>query len=146
MNGELAALREDVAPAWLEEPFSIEETAERFVRPVLRRTFVDLCRKPIRDYLERFDFKSDLVKAMYAVTDAFSGLYRHVGHAGYRNEFSCPQHVPITGLRQHVDGRGRRYGHRDSAVRRRCAAPWRGHRDQPRVSRTFSSGAASRAA
>ena len=39
------------------------------------RLFVDLCRKPIRDYLERFGFKSDLVKAMYAVTDGFSGLY-----------------------------------------------------------------------
>jgi phytoene dehydrogenase-like protein len=29
----------------------------------------------VRDYLERFDFQSDLVKAMYAVTDGFSGLF-----------------------------------------------------------------------
>jgi phytoene dehydrogenase-like protein len=75
LETELAALREDVAPAWLEEPRTIEETADRFVRPALRGTFVDLCRRSIGDYLERFDFKSDLVKAMYAVTDAFSGLF-----------------------------------------------------------------------
>lgn len=74
LEAEVAALRDDIAPAWLEEPLSIEETAERFVRPALRRTFVDLCRKPIRDYLDRFGFQSDLVKAMYAVTDGFSGL------------------------------------------------------------------------
>jgi phytoene dehydrogenase-like protein len=28
----------------------------------------------VGDYLERFDYKSDLLKAMYAVTDGFSGL------------------------------------------------------------------------
>ena len=75
MQTELAALREDIAPTWLQEPHTIEETAERFVRPALRTVFVDLCRGSIRDYLERFDFKSDLVKAMYAVTDACSGLF-----------------------------------------------------------------------
>jgi phytoene dehydrogenase-like protein len=75
LEAEIAALREDIAPTWLQEPLSIEETAERFVRPPLRAIFVDLCRKPIRHYLDRFDFKSDLVKAMYAVTDGFSGLY-----------------------------------------------------------------------
>jgi phytoene dehydrogenase-like protein len=75
MLTEIAAIRDDIAPTWLEEPFSIEETAERFVRPALRKIFVDLCRRPIRDYIERFDFQSDLVKAMYAVTDGFSGLY-----------------------------------------------------------------------
>ncbi|HZU81559.1 MAG TPA: NAD(P)/FAD-dependent oxidoreductase [Polyangiaceae bacterium] len=71
---EIAQLRDDVAPAWLEEPRSIEETAERHVRPALRAVFVDLCRKPIGDYLARFDFRSDLLRAMYAVTDGFSGL------------------------------------------------------------------------
>jgi phytoene dehydrogenase-like protein len=75
MQAELALLRDDLGPSWLEEPLSIEDTAARFVRPQLRRAFVDLCRKPVRDYLERFDFKSDLVKAMYAVTDGFSGLF-----------------------------------------------------------------------
>src|SRR5439155_15519482 len=74
LQGEIAQLREDVAPTWMEEPLSIEETAERYVRPALRRIFVDLCRKPVGQYLERFEFKSDLLKAMYAVTDGFSGL------------------------------------------------------------------------
>lgn len=74
MNRELAMLREDIAPTWLQEPESIEETAEHFVRPPLRGVFVDLCRKPIADYLGRFAFQSDLLRAMYAVTDAFSGL------------------------------------------------------------------------
>jgi len=78
LEAEIEALREDIAPTWLQEPLSIEETAEKFVRPSLRKVFIDLCRKPIRDYIERFGFKSDLLKAMYAVTDGFSGL-----NAGY---------------------------------------------------------------
>jgi phytoene dehydrogenase-like protein len=73
LEAEIAQIRQDVAPTWLEEPLSIEETAERNVRPALRRAFVDLCRKPIAEYLARFDFKSDLLRAMYAVTDGFSG-------------------------------------------------------------------------
>jgi phytoene dehydrogenase-like protein len=75
LQAELGALREDIAPTWLAQPFSIEETAERYVRPALRRAFIRLCRGSVGDYLERFGFKSDLVKAMYAVTDGFSGLY-----------------------------------------------------------------------
>jgi phytoene dehydrogenase-like protein len=75
MQAELAQLREDIAPTWLEEPRSIEETAERWVRAPLRQIFVDLCRKSVGEYLSRFDFRSDLVRAMYAVTDGFSGLY-----------------------------------------------------------------------
>jgi len=75
MQAEIAAMRDDVAPTWLEEPLSIEDTAARYVRAPLRQVFVDLCRKPVGQYLERFAWKSDLVKAMYAVTDGFSGLY-----------------------------------------------------------------------
>ena len=74
MQAELAQLREDVAPTWLEEPLSIEETAAKYVRAPLRQVFVDLCRKSVGDYLSRFEWKSDLVRAMYAVTDGFSGL------------------------------------------------------------------------
>ncbi len=75
LSTEIAQLRDDVAPTWLEEPLSIEATADKYVRANLRQTFIDLCRKPVGEYLSRFDFKSDLVKAMYAVTDGFSGLY-----------------------------------------------------------------------
>lgn len=78
MNDELARMRDDLAPAWLDEPLPIEETAERYIRPELRTHFINLCRGSARDYLERWGYRSDLLKAMYAVTDAFSGL-----HAGY---------------------------------------------------------------
>lgn len=75
LERELAALRDDVAPTWLEEPQSIEDTAERYVRPELREVFVRLCRGSIGEYLSRFEFETELLPAMYAVTDAFSGLY-----------------------------------------------------------------------
>jgi phytoene dehydrogenase-like protein len=74
LQTELGKLRDDLAPAWLAEPLSLEDTAERYVRPDLRGTFVDLCRGSVGDYLDRFGFESDLVKAMYAVTDGLSGL------------------------------------------------------------------------
>jgi phytoene dehydrogenase-like protein len=74
LQDEIAKLREDAAPSWMREPLSIEETAERYVRVELRQVFVDLCRKPVSHYLARFDFRSDLLRAMYATTDGFSGL------------------------------------------------------------------------
>ncbi|RYZ17459.1 MAG: NAD(P)/FAD-dependent oxidoreductase, partial [Myxococcaceae bacterium] len=74
LQTEIGQIRDDIAPTWLSEPLSIEETAERHVRTTLRKTFVSLCRGTVGAYLDRFGFKSDLVKAMYAVTDGFSGL------------------------------------------------------------------------
>jgi phytoene dehydrogenase-like protein len=74
LQTEIGQIREDIAPTWLAEPLSIEETAERHVRPALRQAFIDLCRGSVGAYLDRFGFKSDLVKAMYAVTDGCSGL------------------------------------------------------------------------
>lgn len=75
LQHELTQIREDIAPTWLEEPLSVEATAEKYVRSPLRSIFIDLCRKSVGDYLNRFDFKSDLIKAMYAATDGFSGVY-----------------------------------------------------------------------
>jgi phytoene dehydrogenase-like protein len=75
LSKELAALRDDIAPSWLEEPLSIEQSAERYVRPELRQVFIDLCRGSVGDYLDRFEFQSPLLRAMYAVTDGFSGLF-----------------------------------------------------------------------
>ncbi len=74
LQAELAALREDLAPAWLAEPLGVEETADRYVRPALRQIFVDLVRGSVADYLARFDFRSELLVSMYAVTDGLSGL------------------------------------------------------------------------
>ena len=75
LQNELSMLREDIAPTWLQTPVSIEETAERYVRPALRDAFVALCRGSVGAYLQRFGFQSELLEAMYAVTDGFTGLY-----------------------------------------------------------------------
>jgi len=71
---EIGQIRDDLAPSWLEEPLSLEGTAERYIRPALRRTFVDLVTRPVEEYLAKFGFASEVLLAMYAVTDGFSGL------------------------------------------------------------------------
>ncbi|WP_030436062.1 phytoene desaturase family protein [Actinoplanes subtropicus] len=71
---EIAALRADLAPAWLEEPAGVEAIADRHIRPQLQSTFIDLVRGSVADYLARFGFKSELLMSMYAVTDGLSGL------------------------------------------------------------------------
>src|SRR5947209_3925413 len=74
LQAELDMLRADLAPAWLAPPMSVEETAERYIRSPLRDVFVDLVTGSVADYLARFGFVSDLLVAMYAVTDGLSGL------------------------------------------------------------------------
>jgi phytoene dehydrogenase-like protein len=74
LTSEIGQIRDDLAPSWLEEPLSLEATAERYIRPALRRVFMDLVTQPAEKYLARFHFKSELLIAMYAVTDGFSGL------------------------------------------------------------------------
>lgn len=75
LQAEIAALREDLAPAWLADPVSVEETAERYIRPSLRQVFVELVRGSVVGYLDRFGFASELLVAMYAVTDGLSGMH-----------------------------------------------------------------------
>jgi phytoene dehydrogenase-like protein len=82
MNLEIGQIRDDLAPSWLEEPLSAEATAERYVRPGLREAFLNLVRRPVEDYLGRFGFRSELLLAMYAVTDGFSGLTASFGTPG----------------------------------------------------------------
>jgi phytoene dehydrogenase-like protein len=79
---EVSQLRDDLAPALLEEPRNIEETADRYIRPALRDTFLNLVTQPVEDYLDRFGFESELLLAMYAVTDGFSGLTAGFGDKG----------------------------------------------------------------
>jgi hypothetical protein len=67
LQAEVGAIRDDVAPAMLREPIPLEAMAERYVRPQLRGTFLELATLPVSHYLERFGFRSDLLKAMYAV-------------------------------------------------------------------------------
>ncbi|HEX7665445.1 MAG TPA: FAD-dependent oxidoreductase, partial [Polyangiaceae bacterium] len=40
MQKEIGEIRDDVAPTWLSEPLSIEETAEKYVRSAHKKTFV----------------------------------------------------------------------------------------------------------
>ena len=87
LQAELDALRDDVGPTWLAEPLSVEETADRHVRPALQQVFVDLCHGSVIDYLDRFGFRSDLVKAMYAVTDGLSGLDATIDTPGSGHNF-----------------------------------------------------------
>jgi phytoene dehydrogenase-like protein len=74
LGRELAALRDDLAPAWLAEPAGLDETAERYIRPALRETFRRLVTGSAIEYLDRFGFASELLVAMYAVTDGMPGL------------------------------------------------------------------------
>ncbi len=74
LAAEIGALRDDLAPAWLAEPLPVEETAERYIRPELRETFVTMVRGSAMDYLDRFGFASETVVGMYAVTDGMPGL------------------------------------------------------------------------
>jgi phytoene dehydrogenase-like protein len=74
LNRELGMLRDDLGKSWLEPALTVEETAERYVRPGLRSAYVRLVRGSIREYLDRFGFKSPLLVAMYAATDAFTGV------------------------------------------------------------------------
>lgn len=87
MSAELAALREDLAPAWLAEPLPLEETAERYLRPALWQTFIDLVRGSVADYLARFGFRSELLVAMYTVTDGLSGLHAGPDNPGTGHNF-----------------------------------------------------------
>ena len=74
LGAELSMLREDLGPAWLAEPLPVEETAERYIRPKLRDVFTTMVRGSAMDYLGRFGFASDLITAMYAITDGMPGL------------------------------------------------------------------------
>ena len=79
---EIGRIRDDLAPSWLAEPVSVEATAEKYIRPELRDVFVKLVTGTVEVYLARFDFKSEMLVAMYAVTDGFSGLTGSFGTPG----------------------------------------------------------------
>jgi phytoene dehydrogenase-like protein len=87
LGAELAALRNDLSPTWLAEPLPVEDTAQRYVRPALRQVFVDLVRGSVADYLARFGFRSELLVAMYAVTDGISGLHAGPDDPGTGHNF-----------------------------------------------------------
>ncbi len=79
---EIGKLRDDLAPSWLHEPLSVEATADKYIRAELRDVFIRLVTGTVEDYLARFEFKSEMLVAMYAVTDGFSGLSGSFGTLG----------------------------------------------------------------
>jgi phytoene dehydrogenase-like protein len=81
LTQEIGQIREDLAPSWLEEPLSMPNTADKYLRPTLREPFIHLVTHPVEDYLARFGFESELLLAMYAVTDGFPGLHGGFGTA-----------------------------------------------------------------
>jgi phytoene dehydrogenase-like protein len=82
LRREIAQIRDDLAPSWLEEPLSLHDTAEKYLRPALRDTFIHLVTHPVEQYLARFGFESELLLAMYAVTDGFPGVSGSFGTMG----------------------------------------------------------------
>lgn len=74
LNDELEALRTDLAPAFMQPPLTIEQAAEKYVRPSLQQAFINLARGSVKDYIEKYGFKSTLLKMMYASTDGITGL------------------------------------------------------------------------
>ncbi|MSR29260.1 MAG: NAD(P)/FAD-dependent oxidoreductase [Phycisphaerales bacterium] len=82
LSKEIGEIRDDLAPSWLEEPMGVEGTADRYIRGALREPFINLVTGTVEDYLARFGFQSELLVAMYAVTDGFSGLSASFGTPG----------------------------------------------------------------
>lgn len=74
MHAELDAIASDLGGAWLAGALSIEDTADRWVRPQLRDTFVALCKGSLAEYVARFGIPSGLLKAVLAV-DALVGSW-----------------------------------------------------------------------
>lgn len=73
-----AAIREIVGyihPAWLQEAVSVEETAERYLPVGLRQRFINLVTGSVGDWLDSFDFESERLKLMYAMTDGYTGAF-----------------------------------------------------------------------
>jgi phytoene dehydrogenase-like protein len=82
LRQEIGQIRDDLAPSWLAEPLSLHDTAEKYLRPALRDTFIQLVTHPVEQYLTRFGFESELLLAMYAVTDGFPGVSGSFGTPG----------------------------------------------------------------
>ncbi len=69
----LAELREDLGPSWLAPALPLAETAERYVRPALRKRYLDLVRGSALEFLSGNGFRADELIAMYAATDGMPG-------------------------------------------------------------------------
>ena len=82
MCAELSRIRDALAPSFLEPALSLEETADRYMPADLHGIFINLCKGSVLHYLHRFNFKSELILAMFAITDGLSGLDGDVDKPG----------------------------------------------------------------
>lgn len=87
LAADMAALRDDLAPAWLRPPLTVEQTAEEFIRPDLRERFVSLVRGSVAEHLDHYGFEEPLLPAMLAVTDAFPGTHGGLDTPGTGHNF-----------------------------------------------------------
>lgn len=81
MHAELDALVGDLATAWIAAPMSLDEIADRWIRPTLRDTFLSLVRGSFAEYVARFGIHSGLVKAALAA-DSLGGSFASWDTAG----------------------------------------------------------------
>jgi len=82
MCAELARIREALAPCFLEPALSLDETAARYMPQDLQGIFINLCKGSVMHYLHRFNFQSELIMAMLAITDGLSGLDGDIDQPG----------------------------------------------------------------
>src|SRR5712692_2756825 len=136
MNAELGQIRDDLAPAWLMPPLTLDETAERFIRKPLPNVSESLSR------LGAGLSGTVRLSLGFAESDVrgdrrFFRVARRLPHSRHRDEPAGPQHVPAARQRWNLDGCSRRNGNGHPASgeardRRRRADPHRrkGHLDR----------------
>ena len=68
MQSHISRIAKAVLPSWLSGPKSIELIAEdSFTLDSERKDFVSLCKGSVMKYINRWGFKSDLIKVMFAL-------------------------------------------------------------------------------
>jgi phytoene dehydrogenase-like protein len=76
MQKDLEMIRNKIGHTWLSEPKSVIQTAtDCFSNNSDQMLFRTLCEGSVMQFLNRYGFKSNLLKAMYAVTDGLIGAY-----------------------------------------------------------------------
>ena len=108
----------------------VEQTADRYIRPQLQATFVDLVRGSVADYLARFGFKQRTAGQHVRRHRRPVRPQRRPGRPGHRTQLPRAQHVPAARRRRHLDDRRGRHGHRVPHLRRRGPGGRGQHRDR----------------
>ena len=102
LTEEIAALREDVAPAWLREPLTVEGRPSATCAPRSARPSSTCAASPWPTTSRASTSAAISSRAMYAVTDGFSGIHGTWSTPGTGMNFLDPQHVPPAGHGRHL--------------------------------------------